>query len=141
MTNEGLLQGPSHEQGGMPVVDPTTGQAVAEVEGDERLFSQEDTMQMEQMVAQAQELEAQDPAAAEQAYADLGRFVAEAIGAQDMANPPADPMAGGGAPPMGGDPMAAMGGLQAPPMGGGMPPMAKKGAKLGNMFDRFYNKN
>jgi len=35
----GLLPGPSHAQGGMPILNPMTGQVVAEVEGGEPLLS------------------------------------------------------------------------------------------------------
>ena len=35
----GILPGPSHKEGGLPVINPRTGQAVAEVEGGELILS------------------------------------------------------------------------------------------------------
>lgn len=49
MNNGGKFQGPSHEQNGILAVDPI-GRPVAEVEGGERLFSVEDSQELESMI-------------------------------------------------------------------------------------------
>ena len=105
----GLVSGDGampHSEGGVPTVDES-GQQIAEVEGGERIFSIEDTQQMEQMAMQY--METQD----ESILADLGMFVVEAIGKQEQVNPSEEvPME---------DPSMAQQPMEAPPamkMGG-----------------------
>lgn len=67
----------------MPVINPETGQKEAEIEGGERIFSVEDTQQMEHMaqaIASAGDEEQQFQAAAQ-----LGLFVTEALMKQEKA--------------------------------------------------------
>lgn len=90
----GVPQGPSHDQGGMPIIDPATGEKKAEIEGGERIFSVEDTQQMEQM-AQAI-MQAGDPEQQQQAAMQLGMFVVEAISRQEQAQGGEQPAFGRG---------------------------------------------
>lgn len=83
----GKPQGPNHEQGGLPVVNPETGEPVAEMEGNERIFSQEDTMIMEEMaVGVMQAIDAGDQQSAMQAAAQLGMAVVDMLVGQEEAN-------------------------------------------------------
>lgn len=78
----GVVKGPSHEEGGVPVV--ADGQQIAEVEGEERIFSIEDTQEIEQMAIAIGELPASE---ADNAAKQLGYRVVDMIGKQD-ATPP-----------------------------------------------------
>lgn len=80
----GMIEGPPHDQGGVPAVDEQTGQQVAEVEGGERIFSTEDTQQMEQIATQIMELQQSNPSAAEQLAKELGFMVVEMIMKQEQ---------------------------------------------------------
>jgi len=77
----GVVQGPSHAQGGVPAVDPS-GEQIAEVEGNERIFSQEDTQEMEQMALAIKDLPASE---ADRAARELGYRVVTMIDGQDVA--------------------------------------------------------
>lgn len=79
----GMVQGPPHEQGGVVTVDPS-GQPIAEVEGGERIFSVEDTQQMEQVAMQIMELQQTNPTAADQLAKELGYMVVEMIMRQEQ---------------------------------------------------------
>lgn len=77
----GVVQGPPHEQGGVPAIDQS-GQQIAEVEGNERIFSVEDTQELEQMATSISQLPAQD---ADVAARELGYRVVDMIVGQDAA--------------------------------------------------------
>ena len=77
----GKVAGPSHAQGGVPAMDPT-GQQIAEIEGNERIFSREDTQEIEQMGLAIIELPA---AEADKAAMSLGYRIVEMVGQQDRA--------------------------------------------------------
>lgn len=96
----GEVQGPPHEEGGVPVVDEATQEPMAEVEGGERIFSIEDTQMMEQAAQQIMELSQQDPQGADEAAKQLGYAVVEMLQKQ-MANQ--QEMMGQGAPAQGGE--------------------------------------
>ena len=82
----GKVEGPSHESCGVPVVskglpatEPQTG-AQYEIEGGERVFSIDDTSEMERiagMIAKA------SPQKKDELYNHLGKRVTEMIAAQD----------------------------------------------------------
>jgi hypothetical protein len=103
----GELEGPSHEQGGVPVVEEGTGEPMAEAEGGERIFSIEDTQMMEEAAAQIMELSQQDPNAADDAAKQLGYAVVEMLMRQEQNQQ--QQMGAGGAPAQtGGAPMDDM---------------------------------
>ena len=100
----GLVKGKTHTQGGIPTYKmqdggmmPQEPQQIAEVEGagvsedgiavkgGERIFSIEDTQQMEQMVQGI--MGTQDPNQQMQMASELGMFVAQAILKQEQINP------------------------------------------------------
>lgn len=56
MADGGMVEGPSHEEGGVEVQDEDSGEPIAEVEGGERIFSIEDTQMMEETAAQIVEM-------------------------------------------------------------------------------------
>jgi hypothetical protein len=85
----GTAEGPSHEEGGIDVVQKGEGgegaKPVAEIEGGERVFSQEDTQALEQ--ASEQIIQAQqsgDKAGAEDMAMRLGFAVVQMIAAQEQ---------------------------------------------------------
>ena len=77
----GKVQGQSHAQGGVPAVDPS-GQQIAEIEGNERIFSVEDTQEIEEMALAINELPAQE---SDRAAMQLGYRIATMVGEQDTA--------------------------------------------------------
>jgi hypothetical protein len=77
----GVVEGPPHEQGGVAAVDPS-GQQIAEVEGNERIFSVEDTQQIEQMALAIGQLPA---AEADVAARELGYSIVDMVKGQDVA--------------------------------------------------------
>lgn len=79
----GTAQGPSHEQGGIEAQTPE-GKPVAEIEGGERLFSQEDTQQIEQACQQITQLQQENPKAADQLAKELGYAVCEMVIKQEQ---------------------------------------------------------
>lgn len=79
--NGGVVKGPSHTQGGVPAVDQN-GQQVAEIEGNERIFSVEDTQEIEQMALAIIELPATE---ADSAAKQLGYRIVDMVGKQDVA--------------------------------------------------------
>ena len=84
-TAEGVVEGPSHEQGGVPAVQAGSGEQVAEIEGGERIFSTEDTGAIEQAAQEIHKLmETGDNAAAEDMAMRLGFAVVDMIFAQDQ---------------------------------------------------------
>jgi len=86
----GLVSGEGampHSQGGVPTVDET-GQQIAEVEGGERIFSVEDTAQIEQMVQEYSQTNS--PELAQQGW----DFVVQAIMKQEQVNPSETGVAG-----------------------------------------------
>lgn len=118
----GLVSGEGampHSEGGVPTVDES-GQQIAEVEGGERIFSIEDTQQMEQMAMAIQQAGSEEEAMS--MASELGMFVVDAISRQEQVNPSEEvPME----EEMMQDPSMAQ-----PPM---EQPMMKKG---GNIFQR-----
>lgn len=82
----GEVVGPSHAQGGVPVVDGNQ-QPVAEVEGGERIFSVEDTAAIEQAARNIIQLAQQDQMQADEAAKQLGYQVAEMLMRQEQVNP------------------------------------------------------
>ena len=106
----GVVEGPPHEQGGVPAVAPN-GAPVAEVEGGERIFSVEDTQMLEQAAMQVVQAAQQNPQQADEMAKQLGYAVVQMIVKQEQVNPsgppPGEPTgagevvpAGGGAPYM-----------------------------------------
>lgn len=89
----GMVEGPSHEEGGVSAVDGS-GEQIAEVQGGERIFSDEDSQQIEAMAQEAMAMEQQNPEQAEAAFAQLGRFVAQSMVAQEQVNPSQGGIAG-----------------------------------------------
>lgn len=82
----GVPQGPTHEEGGMPVIDPNTGEPVAEIEGNERIFSREDTAMMDELgAAMLQAQQDGDEESFNQMATELGIFIFEAMIAQEEA--------------------------------------------------------
>lgn len=80
----GMAEGPSHEEGGIDVVKEGEGKPVAEIEGGERVFSQEDTQAMEQAAEQIiQAQQSGDKAGAEDMAMRLGFAVVNMIAAQE----------------------------------------------------------
>lgn len=111
----GMAMGPEHEQGGIDVVQEDTGEPVAEIEGGERVFSQEDTAMLEESaMAIVEAMDAGDQAAAEDLAMRLGFAVVNMIAAQEQNQGAQEqamaPEAAAGGPPAGGTPdeMAAM---------------------------------
>lgn len=82
----GVVEGPPHSQGGVPVVN-AQAKPIAEVEGGERIFSIEDTQQLEQMSMAIMEASQQDPASAEQMATELGYAVVQMLVGQEINNP------------------------------------------------------
>lgn len=82
----GVPSGPSHDEGGMSVVDNTTGEEKAEIEGGERIFSVEDTQAIEDMAMNILKLQQQgDEAQATELATQLGLSVVAMIGEQEQA--------------------------------------------------------
>lgn len=79
----GKTKGPSHQEGG---IEAKVGdKAIAEVEGNERIFSQEDTAFIEQEVEKIKGYhETGDIPGADKCAMDLGYAVAKMITKQDM---------------------------------------------------------
>jgi hypothetical protein len=104
----GMAEGPEHEEGGIAAVQAQTGEQVAEIEGGERVFSQEDTAMLEQGAMQIIEMtDAGDQAGADDMAKKLGYAVVNMIAAQEqnqaqqeqgMAQQGAAPQGGGGQP-------------------------------------------
>jgi len=86
----GVVQGPPHSQGGVEVMDEA-GAPVAEVEGGERIFSIEDTAQIEEMAMGVVQAMQQDPQAAQQMATELGMAVVKMVAQQEVANPSQPP--------------------------------------------------
>jgi hypothetical protein len=82
----GEVQGPPHSQGGVEAVDQT-GEAVAEIEGEERIFSVEDSKAIEQEARNILQLADQDQFMADEAAKQLGYKVTEMIVRQEQVNP------------------------------------------------------
>lgn len=81
----GMAMGPDHEDGGIPVVQEQTGEPVAEIEGGERVFSQEDTAMMEEAAMSIIEaMNGGDQATAEQMAMQLGFAIVNMIAAQEQ---------------------------------------------------------
>lgn len=90
MQSGGMVTGPSHEQGGVPVVDesgtPATKQGMPiEVEGGERLFSTQDTGEIEQYATRI--FDSQDEQEQTALATELGFRVAEMVMKQEQINP------------------------------------------------------
>lgn len=79
----GKVDGPSHEQDGVPTIDQS-GQQVAEIEGDERIFSVEDTEEIEGMVVAIIDSHAE---VANKLATDLGYRVVDMVQKQEEINP------------------------------------------------------
>jgi hypothetical protein len=82
---EGKVEGPSHAEGGVPAVDAQTGEQVAEIEGQERIFSKEDTAMMEEAAMHIiQATQGGDQESADDMAKRLGYAVVEMIAAQEQ---------------------------------------------------------
>lgn len=84
LADGGMAEGPSHEEGGIPVAQEQTGEQVAEIEGGERVFSKEDTAAIEQAsmhIIQAQE--SGDRNSADDMAMKLGYAVVNMLAAQE----------------------------------------------------------
>jgi len=94
----GMAMGPDHEQGGIPVMQEGTGEQVAEIEGGERVFSQEDTSMLEQGAMQIIEMtDAGDQAGADDMAKRLGYAIVNMIAAQEANQSQQESQMGGGA--------------------------------------------
>jgi hypothetical protein len=82
----GMVEGPSHEEGGIEAY-ASDGTPVAEIEGGERIFSVQDTAEIEAAVSEINSLSESDPEAADQMAMKLGYRVAEMIVKQEQINP------------------------------------------------------
>ena len=114
----GTVEGPPHEQGGVPAVGPD-GAPVAEVEGGERIFSVEDTQMLEQAAMQIVQAAQQNPQQADEMAKQLGYAVVQMIVKQEQVNPSGPPQGGPQGPPPG-EPTGAG---EVVPQGGGEPYM------------------
>jgi hypothetical protein len=81
-TTEGVVEGASHSQGGVPAIDTNTGEQVAEVEGGERIDSVEDTQVQDQMVQAI--MNSQDEEEANQLATELGWYIVDMIQKQNQ---------------------------------------------------------
>jgi hypothetical protein len=121
----GEVEGPSHEEGGVPV-ENAAGEQIAEVEGGERVFSIEDTEMIEQAAEQIIEMQSSgDQAGAEDMAMRLGFAVVDMIARQEQnqsaqeqqmmqqaqASGASQPMAPGGAPGADAEMMNSFGGV------------------------------
>lgn len=87
MQDGGKAIGPSHNEGGIETVDKE-GTSVAEIEGDERIFSVEDTDEIETRVDEINiALSNDDQELADQSALLLGHRVVEMIARQERINP------------------------------------------------------
>lgn len=77
MADGGIIDGPSHQQGGIDAIN-SDGEVIAEIEGGERIFSVEDTGSMDKMAAMVNQGQGN-----EQLALELGYMVADAIKRQD----------------------------------------------------------
>lgn len=107
----GVIEGPSHEEGGVPAVDAQSGAEVAEVEGGERIFSTQDTQAMEQVAGQIMEIQEKSPQKADQLAKELGYMIVEMMMKQEQNQA-----------------------LQDAGMGGEQDPMAAQDAEMANSF-------
>lgn len=83
----GLINGPSHNDGGVPAVNLEKEQ-VAEVEGGERVFSIDDTNELEERAEEiTKALENDDQDTADMLATRLGHRVVEMIAKQERINP------------------------------------------------------
>lgn len=83
----GVVDGASHNNGGVPAVSPD-GDQIAEVEGGERIFSIKDTEEIEQRAAEITEaLDNKDDDLANELAKMLGHRVVEMIARQERINP------------------------------------------------------
>lgn len=81
----GMAVGPDHEDGGIEVQQEETGEPVAEIEGGERVFSQEDTAMMEEAAMSIVEaMNSGDEATAQDMAMRLGFAVVNMIAAQEQ---------------------------------------------------------
>lgn len=83
MGDGGKVDGPSHEEGGVEA--QVNGKPVAEIEGQERIFSKEDTEYMEGEAQKIQKyMESGDVQGGDKCAKELGYRVAEMLTKQDM---------------------------------------------------------
>ena len=87
MHDGGKAIGPSHNEGGIEAVDQE-GLPVAEIEGDERIFSVDDTEEIETRVNEISiALNNDDQELADQSALLLGHRIVEMIAKQERINP------------------------------------------------------
>lgn len=87
MQEGGKVIGLSHNEGGIEVVDQE-GTPVAEIEGEERIFSVEDTEQIEAMANEISvALDNDDQELADQTAMILGHRIVEMVAKQERINP------------------------------------------------------
>lgn len=83
----GKVEGPSHSEGGIEAIDQN-GNSVAEIEGGERLFSVDDTEEIETRVSEiSRALAEDDQDLANQLATSLGHKVVEMVARQERINP------------------------------------------------------
>ena len=83
----GIAKGPSHNEGGIEVVDQEEN-PVAEIEGDERIFSVDDTEEIETRVDEiSTALDNDDQELADQSALLLGHRIVEMVAKQERINP------------------------------------------------------
>ncbi len=106
LADGGVAEGPSHEEGGIPVGEQGAEEPMAEIEGGERVFSREDTAALEQAAEQIIQLqESGDQAGAEDMAKRLGFAVVNMIAAQEKSQAAQEQqMAGQGGEPAGPSP-------------------------------------
>ena len=87
MLEGGKAVGPSHNEGGIETVDKE-GIPVAEIEGDERIFSVDDTEEIESRANEISiALSKDDQELADQSALSLGHRIVEMIARQERINP------------------------------------------------------
>lgn len=88
MPEGGKVRGPSHADGGIEAVDQKSGAPVAEIEGDERIFSVENTEELETKALEISDfLQRDDQDTANELATVLGFRVVEMIAEQEQINP------------------------------------------------------
>lgn len=87
MQDGGKAIGPSHNEGGIETIDQE-GTSVAEIEGDERIFSVDDTNEIEAMAEEISiALDNDNQELADQTAMVLGHRIVEMVAKQERINP------------------------------------------------------
>lgn len=85
----GKVEGPTHENGGVAAMQ--NGQQVAEVEGGERIFSTQDTAQIENMAVKIEKLKEQNTEEADRMALTLGYEIVSMLKGQESSQKQQEP--------------------------------------------------